>query len=220
MTSHASPVRLAVVLAAVVGALIVGLAVWPPPGSPENGSIAYVGKGLRGDDRDLFLLDPSTGATRNLTKTPDTYEGSPAYSPDGSQVLFDRYTFAKISAGSEREIDHLVLMDLASGAQSEPDWCQSPTCAQDLAWSPDGTHVALVDYVGGHQVLRSIDVADGTGIDLCTESSAAVGWGTPSGPLTVAGWRSPTSCGPVRSDPHPSPAASGSHAATAPRCSA
>ena len=113
--------------------------------SHRNGPVAYVGKGLRADDRDLFLLDPTTGATRNLTQTPDAYEGSPAWSPDGSKVVFDRYTFKQIREGAFREIDHLVLMDLATGDQADPGWCESASCARDVAWSPDGTHVALVD---------------------------------------------------------------------------
>ena len=152
-------------------------ATWRPPS--RNGPVAFVGKGLRADDRDLFLLDPTTGATRNLTQTPDTYEGSPAWSPDGSKVVFDRYTFKQIREGAFREIDHLVLMDLASGDQADPGWCESASCARDVAWSPDGTHVALVDRVGGHQVLRSIDVASGTGIDLCTEAVCGDGLGQP-----------------------------------------
>ena len=147
--------------------------------SHRNGPVAYVGKGLRADDRDLFLLDPTTGATRNLTQTPETYEGSPAWSPDGSKVVFDRYAFKQIREGASREIDHLVLMDLATGDRADPGWCESATCAQDIAWSPDGTHVALFDLVGRARVLRSIDVASGNGIDLCTEAVCGDGLGHP-----------------------------------------
>ncbi|MEO8475636.1 MAG: hypothetical protein ABI572_01140 [Actinomycetota bacterium] len=175
-----SPRRTAAIALAVVAVLSITGVVWSQvaPSHP-NGPIAFVGKGLRADDRDLFLLDPTTGATRNLTQTPKTYEGSPAWSPDGSKVVFDRYTFQQIREGEFREIDHLVLMDLATGDQADPGWCESASCAHDVAWSPDGTHVALFDVVGGERVLRSIDVASGTGIDLCTQAVCGDGLGRP-----------------------------------------
>ena len=175
-----SPRRTAATALAIVTALLIAGVVWSEvaPSHP-NGPIAYVGKGLRADDRDLFLLDPTTGAMRNLTNTPDAYEGSPAWSPDGSKVAFDRYSFERVRRGVFREIDRLVLMDLATGDQTDPGWCESASCARDLGWSPDGTHVALVDVVGGEQVLRAIDVASGTGIELCTEAFCGDGLGHP-----------------------------------------
>ena len=175
-----SPRRTAATALAIAAALLTAGVAWShvAPSHP-NGPIAFVGKGLRADDRDLFLLDPTTGATRNLTQTPETYEGSPAWSPDGSKVVFDRYAFKPIREGASRQIDHLVLMDLATGDRADPGWCESASCAQDVAWSPDGTHVALFDVVGGERVLRSIDVASGNGIDLCAEAVCGDGLGHP-----------------------------------------
>jgi Tol biopolymer transport system component len=58
---------------------------WP---SPTRGEVAFVSD--REGSRDVFLVDLASGAPRNLTRTPDTDEMAPVWSPDGELLVILR----------------------------------------------------------------------------------------------------------------------------------
>ena len=63
-----------------------------------------------GPDADIWLIDPETGEETQLTDTPDAWDSTPAFSPDGRSVLFE----------SDRDGDFDVYrLDLASMAVTQ-----------------------------------------------------------------------------------------------------
>src|SRR5215204_6533560 len=62
-----------------------------PNFSPNGRRIAFVRLDQFGVE-DIYIKSPwDTGKVRNVTKTQNSYELSPAWSPDGSQIVFVRY---------------------------------------------------------------------------------------------------------------------------------
>jgi len=97
-----------------------------------NGHVAYQCENAQ-YDFDICVLDPATGAVRNLTNDLAS-DGFPSWSPDGSQIAFySDYSIEVINAdGSGRR--HVI------GAFNE--YAFSP------AWSPDGSRIAFVSTRG------------------------------------------------------------------------
>src|SRR3989304_557963 len=55
-----------------------------------KGWIVYAARGENGT-WDLFLMRPAGAARRNITTTPDSEEGGPRFSPDGTKLLYRRF---------------------------------------------------------------------------------------------------------------------------------
>jgi TolB protein len=85
-------------------------------------------RGGRGGTYDLYTLEPNTGTRVNLTNDPDVWEGSPRWSPDGSQILF-----------TARDGLYLIRPDGSGRIRITPDM----SYIHDPRWSPDGSTVAF-----------------------------------------------------------------------------
>ena len=81
-------------------------------------------------------MNPDGTGKVNVTQTPDVDEYSPAWSPDGSQIVFARYTDATFEDPFEDLGLDIFVMD-ADGSNvrqltAAPGWDSGP------AWSSDG----------------------------------------------------------------------------------
>lgn len=149
--------RTACAAAAALAAGIVATLVLPGCGgssAPANGLIAFArAPGGGGATSELQLVDPD-GASRALTR--GAVDRAPAWSPDGELLAFLR------ARGSGRPTAHVV--DLDGDVRVLPD-----AVADEVAWSPDGRRLLLVD--GGSLAVVE---ADGSGREVVAESASAI----------------------------------------------
>jgi hypothetical protein len=60
-----------------------GRAAW----SPDGAQILFASN--RGENWDIYVMNPDGSGVRNLTNTPDTFDWRAAWSPDGSQIVYE-----------------------------------------------------------------------------------------------------------------------------------
>jgi Tol biopolymer transport system component len=171
----------ALVLAVIVAAAVIGGLVWalqsresqPAVRPGVNGEIGYAGM-LSDGHSHLFAIDPTTGAILQLTGS--GFEQDPVWSPDGTEVVFERDTPAagatrtqlvlRSQDGTER-----VLRECLPGPQACGDVPNPGTVA---SWSPDGSHLAWVGE-GSHDVVQVMDLTTGQVTSLCSRARCGPG---------------------------------------------
>ena len=144
-----STARLLVALACFVPALVPGEAARAAyPGA--NGHIAWTSN--RTGNRDVWSMNPDGSDQRNLTAN-DAMDAFPAWSPDGSRIVFT-------SGRRERNWD-LWTMDADGGNPTNltPD---APAADWLPAWSPDGTRIAFTRNRDGDDADLWLMDADGS----------------------------------------------------------
>lgn len=99
--------------------------------SPDGKQIVF--GSMRTGSMELFIMDADGSNVRQLTKTPNCYNGGPFFSPDGKRVIF---------RSDRTEKDRLQLFVINADGTGErclttkPTWvCWGPY------WHPDGKHV-------------------------------------------------------------------------------
>ena len=90
--------------------------------------------GVRGE---VFILDPATGAPRNLTNTSGAAERFPALSPDGKSIAYfsdesGEYQLHVRPASGEGPVKKISIE-------------AKPTFYRELTWSPDSKKIAFTD---------------------------------------------------------------------------
>lgn len=109
--------------------------------SPDGKSIVFCSN--RTGSLELFIMNADGSSARQLTKTPNCYNGGPFFSPDGKRVIF---------RSDRKEKDRLQLYVINADGTGErciadkPNWvCWGPF------WHPDGKHVIYsgADHAGG-----------------------------------------------------------------------
>jgi TolB protein len=155
-----------------------------PDWSPDGDEIVFVrGVNLSSFEEsndDLYVLEVTTGRTRQLTRTPPgVYEAAPAWSPDGSRIAFARS--ARGSQFDGTASIHVIGRD-GSGERLVLDHRLYADTAYSLAWSPDGTSIAFeTSSKLGCTSISLVHVASGSVRALTTcarprESTAAPSW--------------------------------------------
>jgi TolB protein len=145
-----------------------------PSFSPDGGTIAFVRgtyeESTDTETADIFTVDIDSGEVTNLTNTPTTYEGSPVYSPDGSQIAFSMYG----STSSD-----IFVMNSADGSDQKNLTKTGRIDEYGPDWSPDGSKLIFTSYrfsFGGGEPNESSEIAvmnpDGTQRKNLTESAA------------------------------------------------
>ena len=156
------------------------------PGSPDE----IVFRGQAGGMVGLYLMDlDGTGlrtlvepyAAEVLTDNESDFR-NPAWSPDGSQVAFNRLD---PTLGTQA----IFVLDVESGLTRRVGFTAGDVESNTAVWSPDGTRIAfwrLRDPDGWRTVV--LNLADGTVTEVDareTQSGAAVTW-TPDGTKLLA----------------------------------
>jgi TolB protein len=103
----------------------------------ENGLIAFSGADQPGM-WDIWALDPASGVATNLTRTADATESFPAWSPDGSKLLFTR--------GPN---DHLWVMD-ADGSNQQRVALPLDVEIHGPEWMADGCGISFLADAPSH----------------------------------------------------------------------
>ncbi len=112
--------------------------------------------GVRGE---VFILDPATGAARNITNTSGAAERFPALSPDGKSIAY----FSDESG----EYQLHVLPASGEGPVKKISIEAKPTFYRELTWSPDSKKIAFTDK---RLTLRFADVDSGSVSTIDTSS--------------------------------------------------
>jgi Tol biopolymer transport system component len=110
---------------------------------------------------DIALIDLATSALRRLTDDPTTFDGSPAWSPDASQIAFFR--------GPPLGPSHLHVMD--SNGTDLRQLTQRSGSDRNAAWSSGGTRIAFARSGNDGYEVYVMD-ADGANVTAVTSVAA------------------------------------------------
>ncbi|MFZ7092270.1 Tol-Pal system beta propeller repeat protein TolB [Primorskyibacter sp. 2E233] len=112
-----------------------GVMSFAPRFSPNGTTVVY--SLTNGSNTDIFAMDISTGATRQLTSAP-SIETGPSYSPDGSQIVFE-----SDRSGSQQ----LYIMPAQGGEATRISFGEGRYGTP--VWSPRGDQIAFTKQNAG-----------------------------------------------------------------------
>ncbi|MBO6574140.1 MAG: PD40 domain-containing protein [Rhodothermales bacterium] len=124
-----------------------------PVFSPDGSRVAYTS--ARTGNRDIWVVDVSTGETRPWTTHP-AMEGHPAWHPNGRELIYYRYEDGNADLFSKR------------GPEGAPrQLTDTPENELVGRWSPDGRQIAFGGVRDGDWEVFTMQ-ADGTGLQRVT----------------------------------------------------
>jgi Tol biopolymer transport system component len=144
------------------------------PVQPPSGAAPY---------RDVYVMNADGSRQRNLTHTPESGEGDPAWSPDGQHIAFTRLAWSRpVEVG-------IVVMNADGSAKH----AVTPTIAHtgdgwitETAWSPDGRRIAFDDHDATYIVN-----ADGSGLRRLAQNATFHSWSPDGRKLIFSRLRNP-----------------------------
>lgn len=122
--------------------------------SPDGTRLAYVKTDAGAQFSRIHMRAMQPSAVSNLTAQSDEYEGAPTWSPDGTQIAFERLG---------RDTCHIFVASSAGGAEREVGACQS-YATNYFDWTPDGKHLITANRnvgVAGDLTLEQLDIVTG-----------------------------------------------------------
>jgi hypothetical protein len=140
--------RLLFMIVVLVAPLVSALGV-PVLAQGETGPGLVVFASNRSGNYEIYVLDPATGLTTQLTNNPAN-DIDPQWSPDGSQIAF----------ASDRDGDYELFVMKPDGSDVRQ---LTNNEAEDVLprWQPDGTTIVYVSNVNGQWDLYAIDTQTG-----------------------------------------------------------
>jgi len=140
-----------------------------PAASVQNGKIAFL-KAVQSDDyingeqTDIYVMNPDGSGVAPLIQDP-TYDTNPAWSPDGTRIVFSRGGL--LIANADGTSVKTILED--------------GTGATDPSWSPAGTRIVFESGLGEESTGRGdrdlfVINADGSGLTRLTADPAREGF--------------------------------------------
>jgi hypothetical protein len=129
--------------------------------SPTAQQLAYVEVDPSGSE--VFLLDPSTDVSTRIATT-DTWITGFAWGPDGRSIAYTAEP-GDGQYGASGSADPTGVLIIRSGGEPEK---VSEQLGSSIAWSPDGSTLALDWRAGDRSVLTVVGV-DGSGWRVLTE---------------------------------------------------
>lgn len=127
--------------------------------SPDGKIIAYTCKKMKGKEyavstnSDIYLYDPATGETSNITKGMPGYDKYPVFSPDGRTVAWQSMK----TPGYEADKNRLFLMDLASGEKKDMSTAFDQD-AEHISWSKDSRTIYFISGIHATYQIYALDV--------------------------------------------------------------
>jgi TolB protein len=148
----------------------------PPPGtcsyadvspawSPDGRALAFsrAPAGAIADTSWIMVVDPAEGAARILRRCPGSRCSAPLWSPDGKRVSTIVHDIGAPT---------IHLFEARGSATEAVRVCSGPICPEvlQMAWAPDGSHVALILLNGRTTPLFTMRI-DGTDLRRVAESA-------------------------------------------------
>jgi Tol biopolymer transport system component len=133
---------------------------FPGPFSPDGAHLLFTGFGPVHSYVGLMNADGSQA--QDLSQSPNSDEGFPAWSPDGKQIAFT----------SLRDGNNEIYVMNADGTGAKR-LTDNPTDDFAPAWSPDGKQIAFVSDRGNEAGVNNLYImnADGTDVRRLTDGS-------------------------------------------------
>jgi Tol biopolymer transport system component len=150
---------------ATASSTLAGAAAGTVSAKPRNGLIAFMRPGAVGE-YDIWVVRPDGTGLRRVTESPaNRSDYYPAWSPDGSALLFERRKLDPAAAGGDEAL-YAVNADGAGFRQITH--CRGQCWSDgEAAWSPGGDRIAFSRATGPRSApgpsLVAIDVADADG---------------------------------------------------------
>lgn len=140
-----------------------------PAWSPDGTQIAFSRRSPEGQ-RDLYLLDLSTGSSAPLVADPDTHEQEPTWSPDGEAVAYVR----ELATPSGEEASVSMINRDGTGQR-----VLTELAASSIDWHPTQNRLLVTRFGSEAGGLAVVDAETGEVAEI--DGDAALGTWAPSG---------------------------------------
>ncbi len=137
-----------------------------PVWSPDHTRIAF--RSDRDGNQEIYVMNADGSHPRNLTQNP-AWDDRPAWSPDGKQIAFTS------DRSGTQNCPCLYLMNADGSGQTQLTISGQEITAYALAWSPDGTRIAVVDPSEDNKAIMLIKM-DGSSADRIALKAGSVAW--------------------------------------------
>jgi Tol biopolymer transport system component len=135
-----------------------------PVVSPDGSKIAFV-RNAEGNS-DIYVMDANGKNQTDVTKTPDTDEDEPSWSPDSSQIAFSNQSHSEGIQPLE------VFVMNADGSNAHP--LTSDGANSEPNWSPDGTKIAYQATIDDQPPAIYVINADSSNQHALTDQEGAI----------------------------------------------